>query len=98
MIDDEAIVRILGEEIPGLVAAYRFGSTVTATQNPSSDVDVAVLGSAALKPLTRLRIAGRLSGALHRDVDLVDLYGASTVLRMEVVGKGIALPVGDERR
>lgn len=96
MCDDPSLAALLEKELPGLVAAYRFGSTATGDERPDSDVDVAVLG---LRPLTgsdRLRLAARIADLVHRDLDLVDLLCASTVLRMQVVSRGVALPLGDE--
>jgi predicted nucleotidyltransferase len=82
--------------LPGLVAAYRFGSTATGDERPDSDVDVVVLGLMPLTGSDRLRLAARIADLVHRDVDLVDLLCASTVLRMQVVSRGVALPLGDE--
>lgn len=98
MVDDETIVRILTEEVPDLIAVYRFGSTVDGTAREGSDVDVAILGRVPVTGIDRLRVAERLAGALRCDVDVVDLLRASTVLRMQVIGSGVALPMGDERR
>jgi predicted nucleotidyltransferase len=95
VVDDRVIVRILESELPGLVGAWRFGSTVTGSERADSDVDVAVLGPGTLSPEVRLRVSERLAEALHRDVDLVDLRRASTVLRLQVVAHGQALPLGD---
>ena len=96
MIDDPSLAALLEEELPGLVAAYRFGSTVTGDERPDSDVDVAVLGPRPLAASERLRLAARIADLVHRDVDLVDLLRASTVLRMQVVSRGVAMSLGDE--
>jgi SpoVK/Ycf46/Vps4 family AAA+-type ATPase len=73
----------------------RFGSTVTGSERADSDVDVAVLGPGTLSPEVRRRVTERLAEVLRRDVDLVDLRRASTVLRLQVVAYGQALPLGD---
>lgn len=85
---DEDIVRSLREEVPGLAAVYRFGSSVDGGERRDSDVDIAYLAGPALDSLRRFSIQERLALRLHRDVDLVDLGRASTVMRMQVVSHG----------
>lgn len=91
--DDAAVVRILRESIPDLVAVYRFGSTVRGEARPSSDVDLAVLPGAPLEPIRRFEIQERIAAALGKDVDLVDLRTASTVMQLQVVSHGVAIDV-----
>jgi len=89
--NDEGVVRILRESIPDLVAVYRFGSTVRGDMRASSDVDLAVLASAALEPVRRFELQERIAALLGKDVDLLDLRSASTVMRLQVVSRGIAI-------
>jgi len=87
----EALGRLVPElraEVPGLDLVYLFGSHAQGRPHPGSDVDVAVLGSAPLAPLARHALAQRLADHLRRDVDLVDLASASTVMKKEVVAHG----------
>lgn len=95
MIDDRALARLLESEIPDLVAAYRFGSTARGDERSDSDVDVAVLARAQLPGRRLLDLMAAIAEVVRREVDVVDLRTASTVLRMQVVGQGIPLPVGD---
>jgi len=92
---DSTIVATLREAMPDLVAVYRFGSTASGESHGRSDVDVAYLSRPglrhALDARDRFDLQGRLGVALHRDVDLVDLAAASTVLRMQVIGRGLLL-------
>jgi predicted nucleotidyltransferase len=88
---DEDIVRSLREEVPGLAAVYRFGSSASAGERSDSDVDIAYLTGNGLDPLRRFAIQERLALELHRDVDLVDLARSSTVMRMQVVAHGRVL-------
>ncbi|BBO80287.1 type VII toxin-antitoxin system MntA family adenylyltransferase antitoxin [Desulfosarcina ovata] len=70
------------------VAIYRFGSWGTAAQRKGSDIDIAVLAASPLDPVGRWDLAQKLASIAGRDVDLVDLLRASTVLRMQVVAYG----------
>jgi predicted nucleotidyltransferase len=85
---DDVIVTELRSAVDGLVAVYRFGSTVQGATTPSSDTDVAVLARHRLPPTVRFDLQERLAALLGRDVDLVDLASASTVMALQVVGYG----------
>ena len=73
MVNDASIAGLLLEEVPGIVAAYRFGSTADGSARPDSDVDVAVLPPAPLAGQDVLRIAAAVAVLCRREVDLVDL-------------------------
>ena len=94
----DQIIAILRERLPGLVAAYRFGSEVTRTTNRESDIDLAVLCDEALSAPTRFSLAGELVVACGRPVDLVDLSTASTVICAQVVSTGERLFCADPKR
>lgn len=98
MPDNERILVLLRAEIPGLVAIYRYGSSGTAAETPTSDVDVAVLPEAPLESGARWRLVGALAEALGRDVDLVDLLQATTALRAEILESGRRVYASDEAR
>ena len=95
--DDRQLSELLLREIPGLLVAYRFGSTVTGATHAGSDVDLAVLAPRPLEGERRFEIAGKLEAELRRGVDLVDLRAAPTVLRMQVMTTGTVIVVQDER-
>ena len=82
------LVNLIRESLPGCLAIYRFGSWGTADQQAASDIDLAVLPSVPLDPLRRWDLAQQLASLAGRDVDLVDLLNASTVLRMQVISSG----------
>jgi uncharacterized protein len=90
-VDDTALVEYIKQSVPGLIALYRFGSQAKGTARPGSDVDLAVLSRVALSKLCRFELAQELATQLHRDVDLVDLRSASTVMRMQVISTGECL-------
>jgi predicted nucleotidyltransferase len=81
-------VALLRESLPGLIAVYEFGSTAAGVSRPGSDVDLAVLCDSPLRAEDRWALQEKVAAALGRDVDLVDLRRASTVMRMQVVSTG----------
>jgi predicted nucleotidyltransferase len=70
-------------------AVYLFGSAATGRGHPGSDIDLAILPDNPCDPVAVFETANRLAAKLGRDVDLVDLSRASTVMRKEVVGTGV---------
>jgi predicted nucleotidyltransferase len=89
--DSGVIVQHLLDAIPDVIAVYRFGSTARGQARPESDIDVAVLAGSPIQPERRFEIEQALANRLHRDVDLVDLQAASTVMRMQVLSTGHCL-------
>ncbi|MGB3779785.1 MAG: nucleotidyltransferase domain-containing protein [Tunicatimonas sp.] len=85
---EELIVRRLHTALPSLRAVYLFGSVVTEHFTEDSDIDVAVLTSEPMDALLRWKLIQQLAIALNRDVDLVDLSTASTVMQFQVVSTG----------
>lgn len=92
----ETAIRHIQASVPGLIALYGFGSQVQGAARPDSDVDIAVLASTPIPELRRFALAQELAMHLHRDVDLVDLRMASTVMRMQVLSTGVCLKAPDE--
>ncbi len=94
--DDHALIEHIRKSVPGLIALYRFGSQAKGTARRDSDVDLAVLAHDPIPNLRRFELAQELALQLHRDVDLVDLRNASTVMRMQVLSTGTCLDTQDE--
>ncbi|MGA6828164.1 type VII toxin-antitoxin system MntA family adenylyltransferase antitoxin [Nitrospira sp. NS4] len=94
--DDPALTEYLRKSVPGLIALYRFGSQAKGTARPDSDVDLALLARDPIPGMRRFELAQELAIQLHRDVDLVDLRSASTVMRMQVISTGTCLDAPDE--
>ena len=86
--EDRVAIAAVRSAVPGLVAIYRFGSSVSGARSPDSDVDLAVLASAPIDPLHRFDLQERLAVALRQSVDLVDLRTAPPVMAIQVIGKG----------
>jgi predicted nucleotidyltransferase len=94
----DVVIQKVREAAATLIALYRFGSQAQGTAGPESDVDLAFLASQTLSVAARLALREELSLLLHRDVDLVDLRQASTVLRMQVISTGECLLSADDRK
>lgn len=84
----QQLIATICEVVPDCLAIYRFGTWGTADQRADSDIDLAVLVAAPLDPVDRWDLAQQLASLAGRDVDLIDLLNASTVLRMQVVANG----------
>lgn len=93
----DPIIETIRKAVPNLIALYRFGSQVHGTAGPESDVDVAILAPDPLSPPTLFDLQQQLAVLLHKEVDLVDLASATTVLRMQVVSTGECLFSGNDR-
>lgn len=78
----------LKAELPSLQAVYLFGSQATGEAGEASDVDLAVLLPEPLDAECRWGLTGRLADILDRDIDLIDLRRASTILQQQVVTEG----------
>jgi|CXWL01.1.fsa_nt_gi predicted nucleotidyltransferase len=94
--DDNALIEHIRQSVPDLIALYRFGSQAKGTARPDSDMDLAVLARDPIPSMRRFELAQELATQLHRDVDLVDLRTASTVMRMQVLSTGTCLDAPDE--
>jgi predicted nucleotidyltransferase len=90
------IAKLLHQELPEVRLIYLFGSQASGQATDSSDWDIAVLCQQPLDNIVRWNTAQTLASVLDRDVDLVDLLEASTVLQMQVVSQGKLLN-GDEQ-
>ncbi len=94
--NDSALIEYISTAIPDLIALNRFGSQAKGTARPHSDIDLAVLTHTPIASLHRFELAQELATRLHRDVDLVDLRAASTVMRMQVLSTGTCLATFDD--
>lgn len=84
--------------LPDVIAIYVFGSQAAGIAGPESDIDLAVLNDSPLSQVTCWDLAQELAREAGRDVDLVDLRAASTVMRAQVISKGQRLFCADERK
>ncbi len=92
----ELIVDLLKVKFPGVLAIYQYGSAGTQYETPMSDIDLAILITKKVKPIECWHVAQALAKELNKDVDLVDLIRASTVLQYQVITEGKQLWVCNE--
>lgn len=85
-IDD--LLAALQARFPALLALYVYGSTASGDSGPDSDVDLAVLLPGKAGPLALWEAGNDLARRLGRDVDLVDLRAASTVMQYQIITTG----------
>lgn len=86
-----SLVAQLRAILPELEAVYVYGSTATGRDTPHSDVDIAVLAETPLPAEALFSARQACESVLRRDVDLVDLRRASTVLQFQVLKDGVML-------
>jgi uncharacterized protein len=84
-------VDLLRERIPGLVLVTLYGSHARGDAGPESDVDLAVLADGPIDLWTLLDLQADAATPLGADVDLVDLWSADDVLRVQVIEHGRVL-------
>ncbi|MDY7574245.1 type VII toxin-antitoxin system MntA family adenylyltransferase antitoxin [Actimicrobium sp. CCI2.3] len=82
------IIRTLQCRITNLLAVYGFGSRITGTAGPDSDLDLAVLVAGYAEPLALWTLAGDLADVAGCPVDLLDLRAASTVMQYQIITTG----------
>lgn len=87
-IDLAPAIAVLRREIPGLAAVYLFGSFASGEVRPDSDLDLAVFAGPPLPRPLLLSLQQRIANMFNRDVDLVDLAAANTILQVQVIGEG----------
>ena len=94
---EEQIIQILSAAIPNLEGIYLFGSYASGAATAGSDVDLAFLSDhPSVDPLRRWKLQEQLAGFLNKDVDLIDLQTATTVLRFEIITAGRRIFCPDE--
>lgn len=86
----------LQASFPELIGAWLFGSGATGRMRAESDIDLAVWCGRPLDSTRRFEAQRALGVVLDRDVDLIDLATASTLLAKEVVSSGIVLVQDDD--
>ena len=86
--DSAPILDVLHARVPGLLAVYAFGSRITGTAGPQSDLDLAVLVAGYADPLTLFDVAQSLADIVGCEVDLLDMRAASTVMQYQILSTG----------
>lgn len=78
----------LRQRWPELLAVYHFGSTASGQSTAASDVDLAILLPGKADALDLWHQAQALATTLGREVDLLDLRAASTVMQYQIITTG----------
>ncbi|WP_407311819.1 type VII toxin-antitoxin system MntA family adenylyltransferase antitoxin [Pseudomonas sp. nanlin1] len=93
----QPFVEHLRMTFPNLMAVYLFGSHAQGHAGPQSDLDLAVLLDGQATALQLWPVAGELADLAGREVDLLDLRAASTVMQYQVLTHGQRLWAKDAR-
>ncbi|MYM94840.1 type VII toxin-antitoxin system MntA family adenylyltransferase antitoxin [Duganella vulcania] len=88
---EQAIVSVLRQRLPALLAVYLFGSRATGQVGTDSDLDLAVLVEGKLEPFATWELAQSLADMVGCDVDLIDFRTASTVMQYQILTTGSRL-------
>lgn len=94
----ETILQTLTNGAPAQIAVHALGSAGTQYERPASDVDLAFLSAHGQNPVGVWDTAQSMATRLGRDVDLVDLRKAPTVMAANVIVSGTQLPRTDKSR
>lgn len=76
---------------PEVRLALLFGSSITRGLEGARDLDIAVAFTRSISLMEQCRLGEQLETVAGREVDLIDLDSASTLLRSEVARQGIVL-------
>ena len=89
--DAAGAVDLLRARVPGLVLVVLYGSHARGDARRESDVDLALLADDPVEPLELLELQAALERHCGATVDLVDLWRADDVLRVQVIEHGRVL-------
>ena len=84
----QALLTHLQNRLPDLLAVYLFGSHAQGDAGPDSDVDLAVLLSGEIDPVSLWQLSGDLAEIAGSPMDLIDLRAATTVMQYQIVTLG----------
>jgi predicted nucleotidyltransferase len=84
----DAIISLLQQSLPNLLAIYAFGSRVTGHATVDSDLDLSVLVEGYADVIALWELAGDIANIAGCDVDLLDLRAASTVMQYQIITLG----------
>ncbi|MBD3897954.1 nucleotidyltransferase domain-containing protein [Halomonas sp. ML-15] len=87
----QTLLDLLRQALPSLQAVYLFGSQASGQAQQDSDIDLAILLPSPADAEALWHLGDELAGMLGRDVDLVDLRNASTVMQHQVINHGTRL-------
>ena len=91
----EQLLLVLAQ-FPCIRLCLVFGSAASGRAGALSDLDIAVAAAAPLPAEARLHLSETLSGAMQREVDLVDLMVESGPILKQALTKGIIVQNADK--
>ena len=97
----EDFLKIIVDLLVAQAEAYAvilFGSYGTGRVHSGSDIDIAFLGDKKLDSYEVFMLAQVLACRVGKDVDLIDLQAASTVMRAQIISRGKILYCRDHGR
>lgn len=94
---DERIISILLEKTSAYLIVL-FGSVAKDRVRNDSDIDIAFLSDKDINEYEVFNISQELADILNREVDLIDLNKASTVLRAQILGTGRIIYSSDKKK
>ncbi|WP_376774529.1 type VII toxin-antitoxin system MntA family adenylyltransferase antitoxin [Clostridium thailandense] len=77
---------------------YLFGSSVNGNFREDSDIDIAFMSDKKITDYETFMLAQELADILKRDVDLINIKNASTVFKVQIIGKGESIYCSDNKR
>lgn len=86
---------LLRRQIPELAGIYLFGSEAAGASRADSDVDIGIYAGRPLSREQVLEASHQLAKLLGRDVDLVDMASASTIMQFQIIGEGHLIDAPD---
>lgn len=75
-----------------------FGSFAKGKMRPDSDVDIGFLCDQLTEPYSLFLVAQELADLLNREVDLIDLQTASTVMQAQIITTGVPIYCTNEQK
>ena len=91
LMDLAAAADLLHARVPALHVAWLHGSRARGDARADSDVDFALLAEAPVPFVELLTLQSDLAALVGAEVDVVDLFAADDVLRMQVIEHGRVL-------
>lgn len=88
---DQFIVSAVADEIPDVLAIYRYGSAGSAYQRTDSDIDIAILAGHRLSFKEISDLSRDLAIATDSEIDLHDIRALPVTLRVQIVLDGTRL-------
>ena len=90
------IVDLLLGEVYSVQSIYLFGSQATGESSSDSDVDLAIYANSDISNDQIWNCKFKIAELINREVDLIDLSTATTVLQFQVISTGSRLFAADE--